>query len=393
MPASRSTHRGRELGDTEHRELVSLDEREHQRRPPRRDRREVDLKITCPCALAGERVAAPRAERHADRPAALGDRRDVDAQRVGGTRTRLSVDRHVVLAVRGDVLTIADARVRRVACKDPTSAFRQQAPQCATRMAQPTPIMVRMGMHPLDATYAVVDVETTGFDRSRDRVVEVACVIVRQGIEVHAFSSLINPGLPIPTRATEVHHITDAHVAAAPTIEEVGPILERLCAGAIVVAHNAAFDRGFLPMLADRPGLCTLRLGRHVFPELRSHANQALRFALDVALPSDPGEAHRACSDARVTAAVLDVLLKRYLVMGYTADTDALLAFAKSKITFPRFPFGRHRNVPLPQIPGDYLRWMLRCGDPPFDEDIRATAATELERRSRAYGELVSEAV
>jgi exodeoxyribonuclease X len=265
--------------------------------------------------------------------------------------------------------------------------------QSATRMAHPQAIIARMGMHPLDATFAVVDVETTGFDRNRDRVVEVACVVSRGGIEVRAFSSLVNPGLPIPARATEVHHITDAHVAAAPAIDEVAPILQRMCAGTIVVAHNAAFDRGFLPMLADHPGLCTLRLARHVFPELRSHANQALRHALDVALPSDPGEAHRAFSDARVTAAVLDVLLERYLRMGYPADIDALLAFAKSKITFPRFPFGRYRNVPLPHVPGDYLQWMLRCGDPPFDEDICTTATAELRRRSRSYRVPASQAV
>lgn len=260
-------------------------------------------------------------------------------------------------------------------------------------MAHALAMMVRMGIHPLDATFAVVDVETTGFDRRRDRIVEVACVVVGRGIEVRSFSSLVNPGMPIPARATEVHHITDAHVVAAPTIDDVGPILERMCANAIVVAHNAAFDRGFLPMLADRQGLCTLRLARHVFPELRSHANQALRYALDVALPSDPGDAHRAFSDARVTAAILEVLLDRYLRMGYPADTDALLAFAKSQITFPRFPFGRYRNVPLPQVPGDYLQWMLRCSDPPFDEDICTTATAELRRRSRSYREPASKAV
>ena len=70
-----------------------------------------------------------------------------------------------------------------------------------------------------------------------------------------------------------------------------------------------------------------------------------------------------------------------------------LVAFAKSKITFPRFPFGRYRNVPLPQVPGDYLQWMLRCSDPPFDEDICTTATAELRRRSRSYREPVSQAV
>jgi len=238
-----------------------------------------------------------------------------------------------------------------------------------------------MRTHLRDATYAVVDVETTGFDRARDRVVEVACVLVRRGTRVRAFSSLVDPGRPIPARATEVHGIADADVAGAPSMAEVAPLLRRLCSGAIVVAHNAGFDRGFLPMLDGRPNLCTLRLARHLLPELRSHANQALRAALDVQLPADLGEAHRASSDAHVTAAVLEILLRRYLALGYPADCSALLAFAESKITFPRFPFGRHRNVPLPQVPADYLEWMLRADDPPFDDDIRATVTSELSRR------------
>ena len=248
-----------------------------------------------------------------------------------------------------------------------------------------------MRTHLRDATYAIVDVETTGFSRTHDHVVEVACVLVRRGIQVRAFSSLVNPGRPIPARATDVHGITDADVAAAPPMREVAPILAQLCDGAIVVAHNAGFDRGFLPMLDGRPGLCTMRLARHLFPELRSHANQALRYALDVQLPSDL-EVHRALSDVRVTAEILDILLGRYLAMGYPADADALLAFTESKVRFPRFPFGRYRHVPLPHVPSGYLAWMLRAADPPFDDDIRTTVMAELERR-QIGGEQVREAV
>jgi exodeoxyribonuclease X len=244
-----------------------------------------------------------------------------------------------------------------------------------------------------DATFAIVDVETTGFSRENDRVVEVACVLVRRGVRLRAFSSLVNPGRPIPARATEVHGITDGAVAAAPRMASVSPILRGLCAGAIVVAHNAGFDRGFLPMLDDRPGLCTMRLARHLFPEFRSHANQALRYALNVPLPADVGDAHRALSDVHVTAAILDRLLDRYLASGYPPESDALLALAESKVRFPRFPFGRYRHVPLPQVPAGYLHWMLRATDPPFDDDIRTTIIAELARRRTSPAEPIREAV
>ncbi|BDE06825.1 hypothetical protein WPS_21010 [Vulcanimicrobium alpinum] len=100
-----------------------------------------------------------------------------------------------------------------------------------------------MWTHVREATYAVVDVETTGFDRMSDRVVEVACVLIRGGREVDAFSTLVDPGRPIPERATAVHGITDAHVRSKPYLEVLSPELQRICEGAIVVAHNAAFDR------------------------------------------------------------------------------------------------------------------------------------------------------
>ena len=250
-----------------------------------------------------------------------------------------------------------------------------------------------MRTHLRNATYAIVDVETTGFSRESDQIVEIACVLVRRGAQLHAFSSLVNPGRPIPARATEVHGITDADVAAAPPMASVAPILRRLCADAIVVAHNARFDRGFLPMLDDRPGLCTMRLARHLFPELRSHANQALRYAMNVPLPPGLGEAHRALSDVLVTAAILNRLLERYLARGYPPESDALLAFAESKVRFPRFPFGRYRQVPLPQVPAGYLYWMLRASDPPFDADIRTTVLAELERRLWRESEPIREAV
>ncbi|HEY4439966.1 MAG TPA: 3'-5' exonuclease [Candidatus Elarobacter sp.] len=237
-----------------------------------------------------------------------------------------------------------------------------------------------MRTHVRDATYAIVDVETTGFSREHDGVVEVACVLVRRGIRFRAFSTLVNPGRPIPPRATEVHGIADADVADAPPLAEVAPTLRRLCMGAIVVAHNAGFDRGFLPMLAGRPGLCTLRLARHLLPELRSHANQALRETLGIALPAG-AEAHRAFSDVSVTASILEILLNRYLTAGHPPDTEALLALAASRVRYPRFPFGRYRHIPLREVPSGYLAWMLRASDPPFDADVRTTVIAELARR------------
>jgi DNA polymerase III epsilon subunit family exonuclease len=155
--------------------------------------------------------------------------------------------------------------------------------------------------------FAVVDIETTGFSPTSDRVVEVACVIVQDGRVERRWSSLVDPERPIPWRATDIHGITDDDVAQAPAFADVERELIALCAGAIVVAHNASFDLSFLTALQGQPHLCTLALARRAFPHAPNHKNQTLRRYLEI--DRDPMlrglEAHRALADAQVTAAIL----------------------------------------------------------------------------------------
>jgi DNA polymerase III epsilon subunit-like protein len=103
----------------------------------------------------------------------------------------------------------------------------------------------------LPGAYAVVDVETTGLSPARDRIVEIAVVRVWAGAILHRWSSLVNPGVPISPFAVACHGITDADVAGAPPLHALLPVIRRLVAGTTIAAHNATFDRGFLPMLAQ----------------------------------------------------------------------------------------------------------------------------------------------
>jgi DNA polymerase III epsilon subunit-like protein len=158
-----------------------------------------------------------------------------------------------------------------------------------------------------DATSAVIDVETTGIDPSVDRVVEVACAVVRDGKETDAFSSLINPGRSIPAAASAVHHLTNRHVQNAPSLGDVRPKLAAMCAGTIVVAHNARFDLGFLPFLADRPVRYSMRLAMRVLPDAPNYKNQILRGVSIERVPADYllwlyRKSSSASGDARSTA-------------------------------------------------------------------------------------------
>lgn len=159
----------------------------------------------------------------------------------------------------------------------------------------------------MEARYAVIDIETTGFSPALDRVVEMACVLVQAGKIVGTWSSLVNPERTIPARATEVHGIRDADVRRAPTFDLAEKRLYSLCVGATVVAHNARFDLGFLPRVAQLPSLCTLALARRAFPDAPDHKNQTLRkyLGLDRDSTIAGALAHRGLGDALVTAAIL----------------------------------------------------------------------------------------
>lgn len=170
-------------------------------------------------------------------------------------------------------------------------------------------------------TYAVVDVETTGgsFQRGH-RITEVAVVEVRNGEVGPSYQSLVNPGRPIPPRIQGLTGITDAMVAEAPPFEGVAPLLARHLEGRVFVAHNAAFDWGFLHhelLRAVGTGLpegrlCTVRMGRRLVPGLRSYALDPLTRHFSIPIHAR----HRAHGDALATARLLLHLLDRAEVRG-----------------------------------------------------------------------------
>jgi DNA polymerase III alpha subunit (gram-positive type) len=246
------------------------------------------------------------------------------------------------------------------------------------RIAMPQPVTRRLR----DATFAVVDVETTGVDPTVDRVVEVACARIRGGREIDAFSSLVHPGRHIPAVASAVHHLTDREVQFAPALEDLRARLSTMCADAIVVAHNARFDLAFLPFLAQRPSLCTMRLAMRVLPDAPNYKNQVLRYHLCV----DGGMhgeaiAHRARGDVQVTSRILTICLERYLAAGGSDDVDALVHRIAAPRRLPTLSFGRHRGIAIEDVPADYLRWLQR-ESLSASVDARYTAGCELRRRA-----------
>ncbi|WP_280314075.1 exonuclease domain-containing protein, partial [Nocardia wallacei] len=105
-----------------------------------------------------------------------------------------------------------------------------------------------------DTTFVVVDLETTGTSPERDAITEIGAVKVRGGEVLGEFATLVNPGCAIPPQIIQVTGITTAMVLDAPRIEAVLPGFLEFAAGAVLVAHNARFDTGFLKAAGPRAG-------------------------------------------------------------------------------------------------------------------------------------------
>ncbi|MEX0602506.1 MAG: exonuclease domain-containing protein [Bacteroidota bacterium] len=160
-----------------------------------------------------------------------------------------------------------------------------------------------------EVPFVVVDVETTGMSPADDRITEIALMMVRNGILEDEFSTLINPLVSIPPYITDITGIDNAMVRDAPPAREVVPRIADFLRDSVFVAHNAAFDWGFVSHTARRernltltnPRLCTVKLSRRIIPTLPSKSLGAVTRFLDIPIP----QRHRASGDAYATALVL----------------------------------------------------------------------------------------
>jgi DNA polymerase-3 subunit epsilon len=196
-----------------------------------------------------------------------------------------------------------------------------------------------MELHSLP--YVVVDVETTGgAPGSSDRVTEVAAVHVTGPSVTLAFSSLVNPGRPIPWHVSRLTGITDEMVRAAPTFSDVAGELAAHLVGRVFVAHNARFDFGFLdaefgrvaptPLASLVMGqLCTVRMARRLLAHLPRRNLDSVSNHYGVSIT----DRHRASGDAMATAHVLHGLLRDASHRGVHTwdDLDLLLGVRTAK--------------------------------------------------------------
>ncbi len=182
--------------------------------------------------------------------------------------------------------------------------------------------------------YAIVDIETTGGHATGHGITEIAIYIHNGNRVTETYHTLINPQQRIPLYITALTGISNAMVASAPVFEEVAGEIFSMLQGQVFVAHNVNFDFSFVKHHLKNTGyelnvkkLCTVRLGRRVFPGLPSYSLGNLCRSLGIIIENR----HRAAGDAEATT----VLFSRMLQEGGQLHIDAMLKKSSAEQWLP----------------------------------------------------------
>ncbi len=169
--------------------------------------------------------------------------------------------------------------------------------------------------------FVVFDLETTGIGATSNEIIEIGAVRVVNNVITDKFSTFVNPGRPIPYNIQELTSINDEMVADAPSIDKALPDFLEFCGNAVLVAHNASFDTGFIFQKAKDRGINTdftvidtVSMSRALLPELKKYKLDTVAKTLGVSLENH----HRAVDDAGATAEIFVKLVQRLANQGIT---------------------------------------------------------------------------
>ena len=231
-------------------------------------------------------------------------------------------------------------------------------------------------------TFVVVDLETTGGAPDGGGITEIGAVKVRGGEELGVLATLVNPGVPIPPFITVLTGITQAMLLPAPPIEQVLPSFLEFISDAVLVAHNAPYDVGFLKAACAKHGyrwpnprvLDTAALARRVLTRDEVPNRKLGTLAAYFRTATQP--THRALDDAKATVDVLHGLIGR--LGGHRVGTvGEAIEFARAVTPTQRRK--RHLADGLPKVPGVYI---FRAAD---DRPLYVGTSGDIATRVRSY--------
>ena len=221
-----------------------------------------------------------------------------------------------------------------------------------------------------------LDTETTGADPKTAEVCEVAFLLAEyDGFKFtgkkQVFETLIKPSIPIPPEASAVNHISNKMVENLPTKEHFTDQIAELTEQAdYISAHNLPYD--FTILVRQYPTLFegfnkshfidTLRLSRHVWEDVPSHALQALRYRFELD-ENIQGEAHRALFDTELVQSLLHFSLKQPSCSNLDSNWNQLVELIASPLDVKIFGFGKYRGDLVEDVIAsdpNYIKWLLR---------------------------------
>ena len=252
-----------------------------------------------------------------------------------------------------------------------------------TTVVQPSFADLGVPLH--QVRFCVVDLETTGTGPEA-AITEVGAVLTQGGVVLGEFQSLVNPGAHIPGMVTVLTGITDAMVRDSPGIGNVLPSFLEFARGAVLVAHNARFDIGFLQRAAAAQGVewpgfdvvDTVALARQSL--LRDEVRDFKLSTLSAYFRTSTQPDHRALSDARATVDVLHGLFERLGNLGVSTLDDL------KDFTHRVSPARRAKRIwakELPGAPGVY--WFYANGTQPRMPDAAGREILYVGKSANLY--------
>ena len=243
-----------------------------------------------------------------------------------------------------------------------------------------------------EVEFSVVDVETTGLGPANNNIIEIGLVKIKNFKVIDRYNSFINPGRAIPPFITQFTGISNDDVYDAPFFEDLVKPLQDFLEDSVLVGHNLQFDLSFLRKEFYVCGienyqplqLCTLRLARRMFPNLKSRSLGNLANHLHLKNES----AHRAYADAEVTAKILYALVEKLKAAeGFQTVQESINYQYQSSQVKPKIPLKKNLAdafLSLPKSPGVYFFFNKK------EEIIYIGKAKSLRERIKSYLSLTS---
>ncbi len=224
---------------------------------------------------------------------------------------------------------------------------------------------------------AFIDLETTGVNISNDRIVEIAIVKILTDGTKQVKRKLINPQIPIPAGASDVHGITDEMVKDAPSFKQIANEVKQFIENCDLGGYNSnrfdipmlieEFLRAGVPFSADGRKLVDVQKVFHMMEQRTLGA--AYKFYCNKVLE----DAHSAEADATATWEVLEAQIERYPQIGNTVESIVKFTGEDDIVDFARrfvkengvevFNFGKHKGKPVVQVLKEepqYYDWMMK---------------------------------